>query len=83
MVAAKSSPDPPVRLTMVCRLTASMVFTSSAGGTPGFCARRRETCVWKSMTGKRARGTGVSHVQHALWLELGQPERKALLSWLC
>ena len=22
------------------------------------------------------------HMQHALWLKLGQPKRKALLSWL-
>ena len=46
---------------MVCTLTASMAVTISAGGTPGLCEPRRgETCVWKSITGKRARATWVS-----------------------
>ena len=60
MVVARSSPVPPVRFTIVCTLTASMAFSRSAGGTLGFCARRREMCVWKSITGKRARPMRVS-----------------------
>ena len=83
MVVARSSPDPPVRFTMVCTIDGVHGFHQSPPGHAGpLSLRRGETCVWKSITGTRTGDVGFVHVQHALRLELRERQRRALVGRL-